>query len=190
MNKKNGEKGFTIVELLVVIGIIAILSVGLVFYGRTAERQLILFKEQQKIITNLQKAKSLAINTFNDQTVPCGYGVHFEMPITYFIFKEESPSSNPTCSDIDFIYTDPLVNPSSKDEIFGQKEKLDLAVKFNKLINADNSNLGDIIFMPPDPTVYIDGDNGIVYGLIEVATIDDTASAIIKVNNFGQITSQ
>src|SRR3990167_848850 len=69
---RQAGKAFTIVELLVVLAITAILFSSLIFYSRSAERQLILFKEQMKVITALQKAKSLAISAFGENQAPCG----------------------------------------------------------------------------------------------------------------------
>ena len=77
------NKGFTTIEMLVVIGVMALMSSVLMVYGRTGERQINLFKEQARIISALSRAKYLSVSTFGKTDVPCGYGVHFEAPRTF-----------------------------------------------------------------------------------------------------------
>lgn len=170
------NKGFSMTELLVVFGIITILSGGLVLYNRAVERQIILFKEQIKVFSAIQKAKSLALGTFAAELAPCGYGVHLSEQNAMIIFGEISSSGDSKCSDIDFIYT-------SYDQIF-EEIKLDKVVKFSEL------GVNDIIFIPPDPTVIINGDISKDEALIKIKTVDNKGEKIIKVTNAGQITAQ
>ncbi len=170
------NKGFSIVELLVVLFITAMLSSGLVFYNRATERQIIIFKEQVKIISAIQKAKSLSLGAFGKDKAPCGYGVHFSMPDSIIIFQEISPTNDAKCLDIDAVYT----SPNEKFE----EIKLDKVVKFSEL------GLNDIIFIPPDPIVIIDNSIFKDEALIKIKTTDNKGEKIIKVTNAGQITTQ
>lgn len=170
------NKGFSITELLVVFAIISILSGGMILYNRATERQIILFKEQIKIFSAIQKAKSLALGTFSAEQAPCGYGVHFSESNSLIIFREISPSGNESCLDTDAVYT-------SSDEVF-EEISLDKVVKFSVL------ELNDIIFIPPDPTVIIDNDVFKDEALIKIKTSDNKGEKIIKVTNAGQITAQ
>lgn len=170
------NKGFSITELLVVLAIISILSGGLVLYNRAVERQIILFKEQIKVFSAIQKAKSLALGTFSAERAPCGYGVHFSESNFMIIFREISLSGGENCLDTDFVYT-------SSDEIF-EEIKLDKVIKFSSL------ELNDIVFIPPDPTVIIDNDVFKNEALIKIKTSDNKGEKIIKVTNAGQITAQ
>lgn len=174
-NKKM-EKGFSLTELLVVFAVISILSSGLVIYNRATERQIIIFKEQAKVISAIQKAKSLALSTFIQEEAPCGYGVHFAEPNIMVIFKELSPSGDGNCLDADNVYTS---NSENFEEI-----NLDKVVKFSSL------ELMDIVFIPPDPKVFIDGSDSKSEALIKMKTIDNKGEKIIKVTNAGQITAQ
>jgi prepilin-type N-terminal cleavage/methylation domain-containing protein len=170
------KNGFSLTELLVVFAVIAILSSGLVIYNRVAERQIIIFKEQAKITSAVQKAKSLALGTFAKEETPCGYGVHFAEPDKIIIFKEISPSGDRNCSDADNIYT-------SNNESF-EELKLDKVIKFSGL------ELSDIVFIPPDPKVIINGSDSKDEALIKIKTTDNKGEKIIKVTNAGQITAQ
>lgn len=171
------QKGFSMTELLVVLALIAILAGSMVFYSRSIERQIIIFKEQIKIVSAIQKAKSLGLVAFlKTAQAPCGYGVHFSMPDSIIIFKEISLSGDTKCLDTDAIYTSP-------DENF-EEIKLDKTIKFTEL------GLNDIVFIPPEPIIIIDGQIFKNEALIKIKTIDNKGEKIIKVTNAGQITTQ
>ena len=174
MDMKNG---FTIVELLIVFAIIAFLSTGLVFYSRSGERQIILFREQTKVVSSIIKAKSLALATFGDNLAPCGYGAHFEAPNKIIVFKEMPVEANDlSCVSIDGVYT--AANSAEKQE----EILLDKTIKFGEL------QLRDILFIPPDPFIVIDNNFLKAEALIKIETIDGKFEKIIKVTNSGQIT--
>lgn len=162
------SKGFTTIEMLVVIGVMALMSSVLMVYGRAGERQITLFKEQARIISALSRAKYLSIATFGKTGVPCGYGVHFEAPRTFLIFKD-LPSGD--CSLADKKY-------SGADEIF-EFFNLDSAVTFDQL------TLSDVIFIPPSPSVVITPNQDQAAIIIKIINIESLAA--IKINSAGQI---
>ncbi|MEK9168335.1 MAG: prepilin-type N-terminal cleavage/methylation domain-containing protein [Patescibacteria group bacterium] len=162
------NKGFTTIEMLVVIGVMALMSSVLMVYGRTGERQINLFKEQARIISALSRAKYLSVSTFGKTDVPCGYGVHFEAPRTFLIFKD-LPSGN--CSLADKKY-------SGAGEIF-ESFGLDSVITFDQL------TLSDIVFTPPGPSVVITPDQDQAAIIIKIINIE--SSAAIKINSAGQI---
>jgi len=179
LNNSENESGFTIVELLVVFGVIMLLTTGFIFYNRASERQLILFKEQVKIVGVLNKVKSLAIATYGETTVPCGYGVHFEAPNKIIIFKEiPAQADDLACLSVDGVYT--AANLAEKQE----EILLDKTIKFKEL------QLRDILFIPPNPLVIIDADFSKIEALIKIETLNGESERIIKVINSGQITIQ
>ncbi|MBT9171371.1 MAG: hypothetical protein DDT18_01745 [Actinobacteria bacterium] len=160
---------FTTIEMLVVIGVMALLSSILIVYGRAGERQIILFKEQARIISALSRAKYLSVTTFGRTEIPCGYGVHFEAPRTFIIFKDLAVSGG--CSASDKKY-------SGVSEIF-ESFNLDSAVVFGRL------TLSDIVFIPPSPSVIITPNQDQATIVIKVVNIE--SSAAIKINSAGQI---
>lgn len=163
------NKGFTTIEILVIIGVMGLLSSLLMVYGRTGERQIILFKEQARIISSFSRAKYLSVATFGKTDVPCGYGVHFEAPRTFLIFKDLAASDG--CSASDKKY-------SGADEIF-ESFNLDSTIIFDRL------TLSDAVFIPPDPSVVITPNQDQAAVVIKIVNTED--SAIIKINNAGQI---
>lgn len=176
-NAANKNKGFSLAELLVVFTMTALLSGGLVLYNRATERQIILFKEQSKVFSAVQKAKTLAIGAFSEieSEIICGYGVHFSLPNRIIIFKKLSPE-DPKCQNVNFIYTSP-------NEIFEE-------IKLDKIVNFSELGLNDVVFIPPDPIVVIDNDFFKNEGLIKIKTIDNKGEKTIKITNAGQITTQ
>lgn len=163
-------KGFTTIELLVVIATLSLLSSILILYSRTSEKQLILFKEQARIIGILYRAKSLSIATFGQMNAPCAYGVHFTAPRNFLIFKDLGKDCE---IDADKKYTD-------ESELFESFE-LDSAVMF------DNLSFTDIVFIPPDPSTLITPLQDEV--LIVIKTLDGKGQVAVKITNFGQITA-
>lgn len=162
--------GFTIIEMLVVIAILSLISTSLLLYSRTGERQIILFREQSRIVGTLSRAKSLSIATLGQVGVPCSYGVHFETPKKFSIFKDLASD----CNAADKVY-------SGIDELLESFE-LDQAVNFGNL------TLTDIVFIPPDPRIVITPEQD--EAVINIKTISGNTSSTIKVTSAGQITTQ
>lgn len=165
------NKGFTVIELMVVIGTLAILSSILIINIHGGDQQIVVFKEQSKIISAIARAKSLAVATFSETSaaIPCGYGVHFEEPGTFFIFKDLADD----CRTSDHVY-------SGLNEMY-QSFDLDPSVYL------EGTSVSDVLFIPPDPVVIITPDQK--EATIEVKSRKDESSAAIKINSAGQISS-
>jgi len=177
--------GFTYLEMLIVISIIILFASFIITYNHISERQLIIIKDQARIVGALQKAKANALATFSDSGVSCGFGVRFStstIPNQMIIFKNTplttSTNTLPLCLAMDHSYQ-PLILSSTTEVIY-----LDPDIRF--------SNVGslDIFFVPPDPTIFIDNSSSTPSSLIEIVTVDGLATKAVKINNFGQITIQ
>jgi prepilin-type N-terminal cleavage/methylation domain-containing protein len=166
------NKGFTVIEMLVVISVIGLLlTTTMVFYGRAGERQIVLFREQAKILNILSRAKFLSIQTFGKtEPIPCGYGVHFEEPQSVILFRDDAEN----CVQSDNRYS----GDTEKVESF----ILDRAAIFEPL------PLSDVVFIPPNPRVVMTPEQD--QAEIIIKTIDDKGRVSIKINNFGQISTQ
>ncbi|MBI3638522.1 prepilin-type N-terminal cleavage/methylation domain-containing protein [Candidatus Wolfebacteria bacterium] len=168
------EKGFTMTEILVVVAITALLTATLIVYSKTGERQLALYRDQSRIIAALFRAKSLAINTYGETKIPCGYGVHFDSSGSFWIFQDLSMD---TCASANHVYNEG-----------------ELVESFNLVngISFSSINLTDVVFIPPDPSVIITDNNG---NNPEEANISLNAAggdnfAGIKITNSGQISGE
>lgn len=169
------EKGFTVLEMLVVISIMALLTSLLILYSRTGENQVILFREQARLITALNRAKSLSVQLYNAPETPCGFGVHFSQN-SFLIFRDLAPD----CANATHTYNDPS-------ELF-EDYQLSSKIRFRPLDSG--LTLSDIVFVPPDPKTIIDDDPNKSEATVILETLDGKASVEIKVNNAGQITNQ
>jgi len=165
-------KGFSLIELLVTMGIITMLSSISLSYSRIGENQLILAKEEARVFNFLIRAKVLSIETFGESGSPCGYGVHFEGD-SAILFKETSPTNDPQCADINYAY--------DSAEKFDQL-RLDSAVSFSYL------GFHDLVFIPPQPLAVIDADPNKTEASIRIKAIGGVNEKTITITNSGQIT--
>lgn len=85
--------GYSLVELLIVVGITIFLSGVILAYNRSSERQIVLYRDQALIIGLLNRAKSLAAQKFNPTgsptDTPCAFGLHFdEASKNFYLFQD------------------------------------------------------------------------------------------------------
>ena len=74
------ESGFTLIELITIIGVLGLLTSIMIVFGRSSGKQIVLFREQAKVIGVLAQAKSLAIQAkIAAEGTPCAYGVSFRV---------------------------------------------------------------------------------------------------------------
>lgn len=138
------NKGFTLIEILVVLAIIVIIT-GIVIFNIGNERQnSALLRSAQKLSLDLRRAQSFALSSkvFKTFGVPCGWGVHFNGvdSDSYVIFADLATDQN--CSDRDFI------RAASGSEDF-ETLNLESGITVSNL----SGSLSDIVFTPPEPTV-------------------------------------
>jgi prepilin-type N-terminal cleavage/methylation domain-containing protein len=134
------NKGFTLIEMITVLGITALLSRLLLVYSRQGENFSLVLRTRTKVISDINRVKNLAIATkdWNGQ-LTCGYGVYFDVDNNrYIIFADTSND----CEKSNHLYI-----PNNDVEII----PLD---KFEYL----SSDINQVFFLPPDPTIYFDGD--------------------------------
>lgn len=165
-------RGFTIIEILVSLGIMGLLTSLLLLYSRTGERQIALFREQAGLVGAVLRAKSLAIQTFSEQAPACGYGIRFSAANnSYILFKDSAPN----CQEANRSY-----DPGEELET----HNLPVDLKFTRL------DLTDVVFVPPDPKTYLDQDASKKEALVKIGSADGTSEITIKINNAGQVTTQ
>lgn len=138
--------GFTMIEMIVSVGIIALLSAIFLANYHGANYRSELNMEAQKAVSNLNLARSFSLSSKKyDNNVPNGgWGVYFP----------QAPSDNY------FIFAD-----VDNDKVYDIGEEAEIT-KGGRIINlpdkvvidsAYSGNAVNIVFIPPDPTVYIDG---------------------------------
>jgi len=174
------NKGFTLIEVLVVLTILSFLTSILILYSRGGEGQILLFREQSKLVSDVLRAKSLAIQTFQTQEKVCGYGVHFEMAPynTYVIFKE-------------FKGIDPNNPCGANNRRYDAGEEFEPATNLGDYgMKIDQATIGDVFFQPPDPRIYFDGLQASGEARITLMSIDGVALATVVIGSGGQVSTQ
>lgn len=162
--------GFTLIETLIVVAIMAVLSSMLLSYNNSSSSQIGLYTEQAAVAGALDRAKSLSLERWKGSTdSACAFGVHFNTADgSYFIYQSmpRSPLPDP-CKDTDrsFMSGDVVV----------QQLKLSGSIEF---LTAPN----DVYFVPPYLTAY-------GAGSISLRTKGKTDTASIDVNTGGAITT-
>lgn len=186
------KKGFTLVEVLVVVAITSLLAGAVLTYSSRGRTQVALYVESAKLAQVALRAKSLAIATYNNPGTPCGYGVHLDIPNnTYSLFSYSPKDANGdlNCASIvnsPIDTTDPAYSPI---ENFDMQK----SVQFVDLPSSDNG-IQEVLFVPPDPKTYIWVRGGLsqpasdITGQIELVAVNDPASVLrLRISSAGQI---
>jgi len=139
-------RGFTLIEVLIVLAISVLLTSVVLTYSASGRDQVYLGIQKAQLAQVISKAKSLAISTYNQPDVPCGYGVWFDYQSRrYEIFRYKiSP-----CSDIRNLGI--AINGAGYDSESKNQYLLPLNVNF-----GDGADRLDIVFfLPPDTKTFI-----------------------------------
>jgi prepilin-type N-terminal cleavage/methylation domain-containing protein len=145
--EKKKNSGFTIIEMLVTIGVLTLLSGILITYSKSGENASVLLRQGAKIVTDVNRAKNLAVTTatFTDTEGniihPCGYGVYFDdvsEPNRYVIYADLSTT-----------------NCKSSEHIRPADGSADVeTIELNSSISIDKKNIESVFYLPPDPVTY------------------------------------
>lgn len=173
------EKGFTMIEMLFVMAMILILMGTLILYSKQGEFHLLLFKERSRMLQTLIRAKALSIETFGgsgSSTIPCGYGVHFDVAQNkYLIFGDIAPSSG-NCGSSLHIYVEGT-------------SQIIASLTLDPNVKIASASLTDIEYVPPNPTIYINPDQPDPAKIV-LQTINGNDSSTINLTKAGQISTQ
>lgn len=178
MRKKN-MAGFTIIEMLVTVGVLALLSGILIVYSKSGENASALLRQAAKMVADVNRAKNLAMTTAlftdsqGDQVNPCGYGVYFDdtsTPNRYIIYADVAKD----CKNSDHLRPD---DGSTDVEI----------IELNTSISIDKKNIDSVFFLPPDPIIYFSPEEE-SEGLVSIKTTAGSKLEI-KISGAGQVST-
>lgn len=200
--KKNLQlvRGFTLIEILVVMFVMVILSASLIVYNSQSRLQVALMVEKAKIVQQILRAKSLAVTTRRGTVVSaaCGYGWHVDYARReYVIFKYEDTAGLGAldCADIDPFY---VSNNRNNANVIIERSEFDpnLIVGVDPRFEAGpSSQLLDVLFVPPDPRVVLlvgtepgNAATSSFPATVTIKTRDGGAQATVTVTKTGLVT--
>lgn len=169
---KSHSMGFTIIEMMVIIGVLSVLSGLLILYSRTGEITSALLRESAKLSVNIGRAKNMAITNalWQGQRV-CGYGVYFDEANDQYI-----------------IFTEIANNCEAASHLRPADGSLDVeTIIISDPLEISKSDITQVFFLPPDPTVYFEP-TALNEVQIEIKAPND-ASMGITINTTGQVTT-
>lgn len=134
--KLQASRGFTMTEVIVVVGILMLLLTVGVGYTQKGGKQIVLFREHAQLTQQILRARSFATQKLRpgDETV-CGYGIKILNESEYALFKDVGAGACPSNG---------TMSANEELEVF----KLDSAVRIVE------PNHTEFIFSPRDGFVY------------------------------------
>ena len=171
------KRGFTLIEIIVVVAIVTFLSGYLLVYTGRSRSQITLSIEQSKLIQIIARSKALAISTYSNPRAPCGYGVRMRYgENAYALYRYDSDD----CGGISSVDTASA----------GYAEFQTFLLPQGIVFVDGEARIETALFVPPDPTVFLWSDGGILLsssGNIYLETKDGSARASVSMNPGGQI---
>ena len=176
------RKGFTMIELLVIVAIMAILAGFLVTYNSQSRQQVALLVERARIAQLIFKAKANAVSTYADPSSPCAFGVHFDYNARKYSLRTYTRAS---CNGMETATSLAGVTSAIWD-----KTEFTLDPSLNWAHTASDT-VYDILFVPPEPRTLLANSVGnmlLVPGKVYLTTKAGTLQSVVSVNLYGQIT--
>ncbi len=175
--------GFTVLEILITIGVTAILATYLITFTHSGRDQVALYVDQSKITQVILRAKTLTLATYTSPRPVCGYGVHFfEGTNRYSIFGYSTSVDAATCRDI--VQIDP-VSPSWGTIANGTLSE-------GIVYGGGPQAVSDVFFVPPDPRTLMSFAPlgplaSSTIGYVYLQTRDGQSNLRITINAVGQV---
>lgn len=208
----NNKKGFTLIEILIVLAITAVLSSFAIVYTHVGQNQISLSIEESKVAQLILEARELSIATYSSNNNTCAYGVAFNYASsTYSLFAYNAAATSseyigrPICPSL--ASTSKNIDLNAMQEYQPGSWQVHTAQGV-KLVNggAASDTIQYILFYPPDPCTLVStvvaGGNNIFQSTcndtfpyndppastyVYLSTTDGSMSRAITVNPAGQV---
>lgn len=150
----NSTRGFTVVEMLVVVAIIVLITSSVLANYRGGARESALLRSAQKLALDLRRSQSLAASSvLHYGQIPYGYGIHFDKNVnSYFIFAKCDPTNLYYISGSNVCWS----SYEEKVETFVPESGVNIKTLkgTNPCVVSAADDL-DVVFKPPEPTTNI-----------------------------------
>jgi prepilin-type N-terminal cleavage/methylation domain-containing protein len=208
------KKGFTLIEILIVLAITALLSSLAIVYTHVGQNQISLSIEESKIAQFILEAKELSIATYGSNSATCAYGVAFNYASstassTYSLFAYNAAATSslyggrPICPS---LASTSLAIATSAIQPYQSGSWQVHTAQGVMLVNGSSTasdTIQDILFYPPDPCMLVrTGRNTFFQSICDntfpsypppsaayvyLSTVDGSMSRTITVNPAGQV---
>jgi len=195
------RRGFTLIEILVVVSISILLAAYGFSYSSTSRMQTTLFIQRAQVGQLILKAKSLTLSTKLRESVagkPCGYGVRasYGSPssLTLFYYSltpevgELPPEGVEVCKKADGTLRQFSDFVGGKD---GVSTKEEIVFDSEVRLRADVGKLDRVFFLAPDPQTFIwtdgSGAPSASRGTLTLETVDGKAATTVTVSTAGGV---
>jgi prepilin-type N-terminal cleavage/methylation domain-containing protein len=211
----NNKKGFTLIEILIVLAITAVLSSLAIVYTHVGQNQISLSIEESKVAQFILEAKELSVATYSSNGATCAYGVEFNYASsaassTYSLFAYNAAATSSgyggrqICPSLAST-SDPLGGIAQYIQPYQSGSWQVNTAQGVMLVDGSSTasnTIQDILFYPPDPCTLVstDGltfqsicDNTFPYNdppsaaYVYLSTVDGSMSRTITVNPAGQV---
>lgn len=172
------NKGFTLIEVLVVVATMTILSSFMIIYTRGSENQIKILKDKAVLIGALARARSLALRTFTSSDIKvCGYGITVIDQNHFVSWQDVSPTLS--CAEANRSY-------DGESENFETPTALSSGIIFSN--QGDANFLKSMLFVPPNPDVVSSPvlSAGEQFKIV-LGTLDGKSSAAMQITKSGQV---
>lgn len=169
------RRGTTLLEMIVVLGLVSLLSSVAAVYNKEIQRQIVLTREHAVALGMFVRARSSAMTFPKDapNELICGYGVHVDVASrTFTYFKDLGDFATQSCASANGRY-------ASGEEI--ERRVLSDAV------TVTSNDMTDIVYVPPFGAVYMDGVEARGAASVVITRADEGTAKGISANAFGQI---
>lgn len=173
---KKHRRGFTLFEMMIVVGLVIMLTTATAVYNKGIGRQIVVAQQHAKVLGLLIKARSAGFTIPRPSELICGYGVHIDPATrTFIFFKDLRPDPLMPCdSSVDHVYS-------------GAGEKIE-QVTLDSSVTITSPDMSDIVFIPPFGKVLIDNSNAKSAATITINSVSAGMTKKVKINSYGQIT--
>jgi prepilin-type N-terminal cleavage/methylation domain-containing protein len=203
-----GNKGFTLIEILIVLAITALLSSLAIVYTHVGQNQISLSIEESKVAQLILEAKELSVATYSSNSPTCAYGVAFNYAsssYSLFAYNAAVTSSlyggRQICPSL--ASTSVAIASSAIQQYQSGSWQVHTAQGVVLVSSTDpvaSDTIQDILFYPPNPCTLISLDgqtfqsdcssitgNPPSAAYVHLSTVDNSMSRTITVNPAGQV---
>ncbi len=186
------SKGFTLIEIIIVIAISAMLATIAIGYNAAERNQIALSVETAKVSQFILTAKGLALATYNVAPGTCGFGVYFDITNDRYSLFAYHPSAPPPCPSAASTTASGIMQDEIQEYSIGTWQ---VPVTNGVLLKSGGAgtNLSVVLFYPPAPTTLLSTSTASTYlfgattPAVHLVTEDNNESTTIFVSPGGQV---